>query len=211
MPTFKVLTEFPIATESRDHLQPGGVANDNSRYHPFNDKLYKLFDHPLFVMDMGCAGGGFVKDCLDDGNQAIGLEGSDYAYKVQRAEWATIPNNLFLCDITKPFQVLYEGEQAQFDTATMWEVCEHLDESAFPTLCETMRTHLKDNGLWIMSVSTQHGYHHITVRPKAWWVEMFEKEGFVNDQALVDYFDGFVRDQHRNAPDSFPLVLKKKG
>ncbi len=187
---------------------------DNSRWHKFNDKLYSLLKRePLFVMDLGCAGGGFVKDFLDDGHQAIGLEGSDYSLLRKRAEWATIPDNLFTCDITHPFQVSHGGEPAVFDVITAWEVMEHLPQECLPGLCENLRKHLVPGGMCVFSVSSQNGFHHVTVRNDRLWRELFDKHGFVNDQKVVDYFgQDMVRGPttHGNAPNTFHLALKLK-
>jgi 2-polyprenyl-3-methyl-5-hydroxy-6-metoxy-1,4-benzoquinol methylase len=120
---YRVITDHPVALDSEDHQIPGGTMHDNSTNPVFNRKLYQLLSHlpKLRVMDLGCAGGGFVKSLVDDGHEAIGLEGSDYSLHWdgpggteqeratrkpgKRAEWATIPDRLFTCDITRPFQV----------------------------------------------------------------------------------------------------------
>jgi hypothetical protein len=74
-----VKTEREVAYESPDHRMPWGTKQDNCTNRRFNDKLYKLFprQEQLKIMDMGCSGGGFVKNCLDDGCFALGLEGSN--------------------------------------------------------------------------------------------------------------------------------------
>lgn len=78
-----------VAYESPDHLIPFGTRRDNSTHRRFNKKLCELFglDTSLWVLDLGCSGGGFVKDCLDEGHMAVGIEGSDYSKKLRRAEW----------------------------------------------------------------------------------------------------------------------------
>jgi predicted TPR repeat methyltransferase len=77
---------------------------------------------PLRILDLGCSGGGFVKDCLDDGCLAVGLEGSNYSKNLRRAEWRTIPENLFTADLTTPFQVFSEFPEGEvpltFDVIT---------------------------------------------------------------------------------------------
>src|SRR4051812_27451294 len=83
----------PVAIHSPDYIEPWGTRRDNSRNRRFNHKLYKLFlnRRSLRILDLGCSGGGFVRDCIDDGHFAVGLEGSDYSKRVGRAEWRTIP------------------------------------------------------------------------------------------------------------------------
>ena len=61
------------------------------------------------LLDIGCSGGGFVRDLLDDGHIAIGLEGSDYSKKSRRAEWAIIPDFLFTADVTGDVDIFMNG------------------------------------------------------------------------------------------------------
>src|SRR3990167_2627697 len=102
----KVETDYPVALDSPDHLEPWGTKQDNSVNKRFNKKLIKLFGHTPNVLDLGCAGGGFVRSIIKQGGLAVGIEGSDYSKKIKRAEWAKIPDNLFTADITKPFKLI---------------------------------------------------------------------------------------------------------
>jgi len=218
----KVIVEAArdVAYESADHICPWGAKRDNSRNRLFNRKLYKLFQtcsKQLTVLDIGCSGGGFVKDCIDDGCLAIGLEGSSYSKLRKRAEWATIPEFLFTCDITGDFEVLKETSEGltrvYFDVVTAWEVIEHIAESKLSKVIENVRKHLKPSGLWILSVSPNEevvdGFKlHLTVRPKTWWIEKFSQAGFEHLGEHVQYFNTqFVRGPKYNAPGSFHLVL----
>jgi hypothetical protein len=105
-----VRTDYPVADDSPDHLRPRGTAFDNSRNRRFNRKLSALYcglDRPIRVLDLGCAGGGFVCDCLTDGQVAVGIEGSDYSSRWGRAEWPLLGGRaLFTADITRPFEVV---------------------------------------------------------------------------------------------------------
>lgn len=241
MNKFHIFTQHPVAADSKDHLFPGGTMHDNSRNRRFNTKLYAWLDaRPLRVMDLGCAGGGFVKDCLDDGHVAVGVDGSDYstlwdgpggtdAEKAsrkpgRRAEWATIPDNLFTADITKPFAIefgrwdyddrneaYFKGTWAMFDVVTAWEVMEHLPVDGLPRLCQNVKSHLTQEGVWIMSVSTQAGFHHVTLKDRPWWLNFFTEQGFENLPGRVAYFgDDWVRGPQQNAPESFHLILRVK-
>jgi 2-polyprenyl-3-methyl-5-hydroxy-6-metoxy-1,4-benzoquinol methylase len=209
---YALVTDRPVATDSRDHTHPGGTANDNSRNPAFNAKLFALFPgRTIRVMDLGCSGGGFVKDVLDAGHIAVGVEGSDYSLLRKRAEWATIPDNLFTADITAQFDVLADGARAEFDVVTAWEVMEHIPEQGLDQLVHNVLAHLATGGMWVMSVSTQHGFHHVTVRHRQWWLDLFAKWGLVNDEGLVARFgDDWVRGPNQNAPESFHLILKRK-
>ncbi len=227
MKRFTVITEHPVALDSLDHTAPAGTMHDNSRNPNFNRKLYCLIaKRPIVAMDLGCSGGGYVKDLIDDGHLAVGLEGSDYSTlwdgpggtaeekarrkPGKRAEWATIPECLFTADVTRPFTVLLDGERAKFDCITAWEMMEHIAQEKLPALCENVRRHLAQNGIWVMSVSKQTGEHHVCVHDRPWWAELFAREGFVQDEQTLGQFSphDWVRGPLQKAPESFHFVLR---
>jgi hypothetical protein len=223
-PPYRVIlrADSELASASPDHLQPWGTRRDNSINLRFNDKLYKLypkFDAPLAILDLGCSGGGFVKSCFDEGCLAVGLEGSDFSKKLGRAEWRTIPEYLFTCDITKNFELLLQTEGREdrmvFDVITSWEVMEHIAEPDLGLVAANVRKHLAPTGLWIMSVNPNeeiiHGTRlHQTVRPKEWWVQTFAGMGLTQLEPFVRYFNTqFVRGPKYKGPGSFHLVLSR--
>lgn len=209
-----------VAITSPDYLMPWGTRRDNSRNKRFNEKLYRLFADRggvLKVLDLGCSGGGFVKDCLDDGCLSVGLEGSDFSKKHRRAEWATIPEYLFTCDVTADFVITAEfgdGRRTlQFDVVTSWELIEHIAEQDLAQLATNVRRHLSPSGIWVMSISPNEeviaGIRlHQTVKPKEWWINKWSQLGFAHLERYVDYFNTqFVRGPKYDAPGSFHLVL----
>ncbi len=210
----------PVAYDSPDYKHPWGTRRDNSRNRRFNQKINFLYGRErgsIWVLDMGCAGGGFVKDCLDDGCVAVGLEGSDYSKRMHRAEWRTIPEFLFTADITAPYEIKGEFESGtfpiKFEIVTCWEVIEHIAEKDLKQLADNVKKHLKPEGLWIMSVSTGddivNGVNlHQTVKPYEWWVEKFKGFGLHHLPQYVRYFNTqFVRGPKYMAYGSFHLVL----
>jgi 2-polyprenyl-3-methyl-5-hydroxy-6-metoxy-1,4-benzoquinol methylase len=220
---FESVLEFiPIAYESLDFLNPWGTAQNNSVNPRFNEKCYKLFsdvEMPLKVLDMGCSGGGFVKNCVDDGCIAIGVEGSDYSQKLKRAEWKSIPDKLFTCDITKPFNIKMkngnEFTNLKFDLVTCWEVMEHIKEADIEKIALNVKELILPTGLWIMSISTVDDFVngvnlHETVKPANWWIEKFELLGLHHRADLVSYFsEQYIRGNRYNGPNSFHLILSK--
>jgi len=204
--TFYLETEHPVAVSSVDHIYPCGTSRDNSVNSEFNRKLYGLFpDQMISVLDLGCAGGGMVKSILDDGHIAAGLEGSDYSLLHKRAEWATIPKNLFTCDITKHF-ILHIGDKFpyQFDVVTAWEVLEHIPEDDLVGMISNIRYHLKTGGLFIGSAMEHHWSengidYHVNCKPIEWWDSRFTSSGFVRCNDLESYFgNDWVRSVEMN-------------
>jgi SAM-dependent methyltransferase len=221
-PALKIVVraEREVADESPDHLVPVGTRRDNSTNQRFNDKLYKLYDftRQLKILDLGCSGGGFVKNCFDDGHVAVGLEGSDYSKRFGRAEWRTIPELLFTCDVTGEFEIFMEAqgrlERLQFDVVTSWEVMEHIAARDLPRVAANVKKHLAPGGLWIMSVSPRPDVYngvnlHQTVQPKSWWIEQFRQLGLEQLEEYVIYFNTqWVRGPKFGYSDgSFHLVL----
>jgi cyclopropane fatty-acyl-phospholipid synthase-like methyltransferase len=112
------------------------------------------------ILDLGCAGGQLVVDCFLQGMTAIGLEGSDYNLKRQdnsnsKLNWEKYHNSvLFTCDISRSFIVTDDkNNPVKFDFITAWEVVEHIHPSRLDTFFENVKKHLKENGLFICTVS----------------------------------------------------------
>jgi 2-polyprenyl-3-methyl-5-hydroxy-6-metoxy-1,4-benzoquinol methylase len=111
-------------------------------------------------LDLGCSGGQLVKDFHDLGWLAVGLEGSDYSLKNNRANWPALGGrNLFTCDISKPFKIIVDGKPAQFDLITAWEVIEHLRPEDLKTLFTNINSHLKPGGYFVGSTTSSPDIH----------------------------------------------------
>lgn len=218
MPKYAMHATKAVAYDSPDHIVPRGTKNDNSRNALFNRKFEGLFPgKQLAILDLGCAGGGFVKDCIDDGHQAVGVEGSDYSKKIKRAEWATIPENLFTADITVHYQITESGADnkenpAKFDLITGWELLEHIKGEDLPGLVENLRRHMKANSLCVFSIAdfpdeVDGVVYHQSVHPREWWVEKFASLGLRDHPELVKYFDpDWIRGPLQGS-QSFHVVL----
>lgn len=177
----KVVTDHPIAYESLDHTNPLGTMQDNTHHKLFVRRTMEIFEGPVSHIDLGCAGGGLVFDFLEYGNFSVGIEGSDYSLKTKRAEWATIPDNLFTADITKPFHVEQDDEIVSFDIITAWEVMEHIHEHDLPALFANIKNLMADEAsLFVCSIADwDDDIHHVTCRTYDWWKKTFEDNGFV--------------------------------
>lgn len=208
---FTIKTNKPVAIDSPDHLMPFGCVLNNSTNPRFNQKLYNIYKHQISILDLGCAGGGFVYDCIKDGHIAIGIEGSDIPFWRRLFEWPKIPNNLFTADVTNPFTIYFNNKEYKFDCITSWEMMEHICEEDLPILFDNMKNHLKEEGIIVVSinVATQahgeytlsdgrplyaKGSHHQNVQDINWWDNKINDFGLQNDFELLRYFDNdFVR------------------
>ncbi|MGH1573698.1 methyltransferase domain-containing protein [Methylobacterium sp. P31] len=198
--TVSLDTRYPVAYESTDHTAPRGTKDDNTRHQRFCHAVESHFGRKVKALDLGCAGGGLVFDFLIRGNEAFGLEGSDYSLKAQRAEWPIIPDHLKTCDITKPFTLTDQttGARAKFDVITMWEVLEHIEQKLLPQLFANVKNHLADGGIFVGSAATYDDVadgisYHPTVKPESWWRERVREHGLHFIPSSMFSFKDFCR------------------
>jgi len=215
--TWHVETQHPVAVDSLDHLHPHGTIRDNNSNTRFVEKLSCEITASILprvtalVLDIGCAGGAFVKELngfltgVDDiplglsEFDAIGIEGSDINQKTKRAEWATIPDNLFTADATKPYNILFRGEPALFDCITAWEVLEHIERDDLTMFLGNVVNHSRPGALFICSVANSPSLHdgvdlHRTQEGPDFWIPLIESFGFKRDETLERYFsDCWIR------------------
>lgn len=226
-------TNYPVAYESNDHLVPHGTVRDNTRFPRFITKCETLFPEKkqLSFLDLGCSGGGMVLDAILKNHFAIGLEGSNSSQIMQRAEWRLLQNNLFTCDITKPFDLLdKDNKNFKFDIISAWEVLEHLPENSLEQFFANLAKHMHQESLFIATIASWDDIDpitkvnwHVTVKPFEWWKNIFDKNKFIIVENLIDeadypraaynppncYQDPNVLDDLQRATN-FKIVLKKK-
>ena len=160
---YKVITDFPIAGDSPDHIYPQGTKNIlggpyytwSDGHNPFVDEVIDYFKKPdLKVLDLGAASGYLVSDFLKKGCVTVGLEGSNWPIENKVENWKKLHNkNLFTCDISKPFQILESEKEAKFDLINAWEVIEHIAPENLPTFANNVYKHLSDDGIFVFSLS----------------------------------------------------------
>ncbi len=198
--SLSLLTEHPLALDSLDTQYPHGTIRDNTRFPRFIKKCESIFgmDRGMAFLDLGCSGGGMVLDAALRGHLGIGLEGSDASLTAQRAEWRLLRDNLFTCDIAKPFVLLDRttDQPKQFHVITAWEVLEHIPEADMPMLLSNIAKHLLPEGIFVASIANYDDIDpdsgvnwHVTLHPYAWWKEYFEQAGFIVCSELLDPAD----------------------
>ena len=173
----KVITKYPIAIDSPDHLFPWGTARDNTTDLGFIEEIETYFQSKkIKTLDVGCSGGQLTIDFCKRGHDAIGIEGSDYSIKKHRANWPMYYNKkLFTCDATKPYKIVDEGgKNVIFDLITAWEVIEHIHMNDMDVFWENIKNHMNENSIFCGSIAPGpdiiEGYVlHQTVCPKEIW------------------------------------------
>ncbi|UWF59415.1 rhamnan synthesis F family protein [Brucella sp. 2716] len=185
---FRCVTNHPVAYDSPDHMHPVGTLVDHTRHPRFIRACENYFDKDcgLSFLDLGCSAGGIVLDAVLRGHMGVGLEGSDISKLQQRAEWRLLRDNLFTCDITKPFD-LEKGDVRpyKFDVVSAWEVLEHLSSEGVEGAFANIARHTHEGSLFACSISQVDGGFmddgtplHQTLEPLEWWCSQAERHGF---------------------------------
>lgn len=155
-----LVTSYPLASDSPDHLHPKGTAYSftNRKFILKMDGLITSSEKSM--LDLGCAGGQVVVDFLDLGWNAVGIEGSDYCIRHNYKNWRKHGNsNLFCADITKPFSVYQNQKPMLFDLITAWEVLEHIKKEDLAIVFFNILSHLKNGGYFIASTTSTPDIH----------------------------------------------------
>lgn len=206
-----VLTNNPIAIDSLDHNYPLGAIHDNNTNLLLIDEI-ECFLNVENVLDLGCSGGQWVIDWLNRGKLAIGLEGSDWPLRQQRDNWPQYyGKNLFLADITKPFEILFDKKPIKFDLITAWEVLEHIEEVDLDNLLLQIERLLSEQGVFLGTVSHVGSPYrgvdlHRTIKDLSWWHKKFSEYFTIQDYKFVNS----VRQDVIDAGQSTHFCLYKK-
>jgi len=205
--SYTIETNYPVAIDSIDHIHPHGTIRDNHSNTIFINNLNNLMNSentilplkkinkkfPYNLLDIGCSGGGFVKEISETGVDSIGVEGSDVSKKMLRAEWATIPERLFTCDVTKPFTLFKNNEKMFFDVVTAWEFFEHIEKEDLSEVMNNINSFTSVGSLLICSVASYSYVYdgvefHRTIENEDWWINFYKEHNFERDTDLEIYF-----------------------
>jgi len=227
----KVLTDYPVALDSTDHLYPFGTLKDNSvdsdtydrdKVFAFITEVKEYFCRDkITALDIGCAGGQSTADLRSLGDSAIGIEGSDHSVINKRGAWPDGYNDfLFLCDAKKPYRVEdKEGGKVCFNLITAWEIVEHIREDDFDMFFGNITAHMNKDSIFIASISTKPCFMSMLngqELPQPWPAlheSVFSEEKWKNE-VLKRYFSKiedypFKSDSKiRDAEGSFHVLLK---
>jgi len=180
-------TDYPIAVGSNDHISPDSTTEGVSRPTFFVQNCISVLGKDIKCLDLGSGASGLVFEYAMNQVLAVGVDGSDFCRVNRIGYWPLLPNNLFTCDITKPFSFLSRDTQAliEFDVITMWEVLEHIAERDLPDLFSNIGRHLDKHGYFIGSISLVEyvdsvgNPYHVTLKPREWWKAKFIENGLI--------------------------------
>jgi SAM-dependent methyltransferase len=125
---------------------------------------------PASVVDVGCGVGTWLSAARALGVlDTLGIDGAHID-----PELLQIPKRCFrAADLSLRFEC-----ERTFDLALSLEVAEHLPEASAPGFVESL-TRLAPLVLFSAAIPRQSGSHHINEQWQSWWVELFNRQGFV--------------------------------
>lgn len=210
----EIISNNRLAYDSPDHIEPHGTKNDNYTNLDLIKELESEFGHGgIKLLDVGCSGGQFVIDVYNNGNIAVGIEGSDYSLNNKRANWKDYSNKLlFTCDATKPYEILNNGERLYFNVITAWEVIEHIKYEDLPLFFQYIEDNLEPGGIFIGSVSTHEDVKngvrlHQSVFTKEEWDSSVWEHALKNTSLKVNIYP--YKNHVRGGSMSFHVLLKR--
>lgn len=133
--------------------------------------------HPRTTMDVGCAKGFLVEHLRDAGVEAFGVDVSPYAISQVRddiRQYCRVANGT-------------ESLSGQFDLITSIEVAEHMPEPDARAMIVEICRHTDQ----IIFSSTDSDFDeptHINIHPAAYWIELFQQQGFFPDRNFEPHF-----------------------
>lgn len=176
--------------------------------------LIKLF-HPQSIIDVGCGLGTWLSVFQQKQvNNILGVDNpANHAHHA-----LVIPHENFLAhDLTQPLKL-----DQKFDLALCLEVAEHLSAAYAEQLIKSL-TQLSSIIVFSAAIPNQGGIHHVNEQWPAYWVQLFEAEGFVVldcirghiwDNEEIEYWYRqnlfvFIKEEVLMAQDSLRLLKEK--
>lgn len=142
------------------------------------DRLLDIIPPPASAVDLGCGIGVWLSVLKEKGvGQVLGLDGP----WVNQAFLAIQPGEFRQQDFTQPLNL-----GTRFDLSISLEVAEHFP-AEFADQFVASLTSLADFVLFSAAPPQQGGVNHVNEQPMEYWLEKFEKQGYVGVDCLRPY------------------------
>ncbi len=124
---------------------------------------------PASLVDIGCGTGHFVERARALGIAAHGFDGASQAIKDRLC-------SIGIWDLRTPLHLA-----VKYDLAICIEVAEHIEPEYAGTLVDTL-TSLSETVVMTAATPGQGGLQHVNEQPRQYWVDLFERRGYVIEQ-----------------------------
>jgi SAM-dependent methyltransferase len=159
------------------------------------------------MLDVGCGQGFYVKQAIDQGIDAYGIDISRHALENALAE---VKDRITFGSITEiPFA------DEEFDVVTAFDVIEHINPKDTLNMIWEIRRVLKPDGIIIITTPNSNfgswvfDLTHINVRPPRYWKLMFEEHKFKLKMFYVPSFLKYYMKSHIPMPDSIEFIVEE--
>lgn len=138
----------------------------------------------LGVVDIGCGNGTFLSVFEKTGVKITGVDGAHVLAGALAKDWELLISSEYFValdlneELAKSGGVAIAQTLGQFDLALCLEVAEHLPEDKAADLVSLL-CRLSDVIVWSAAIPGQTGENHFNERYPEYWVELFEKGGFI--------------------------------
>jgi cyclopropane fatty-acyl-phospholipid synthase-like methyltransferase len=127
---------------------------------------------PSTACDVGCGGGALVTALEHCGVDAVGLEGSVFAYQL-------LPDRIYVQDLRQLVQWDPEWSR-KHDLVTCFDVAEHIEEEYVDVFVENLVRCTAPWGTLVLGPAPedQDGLGHVNCQHPTYWIEKLEGKGF---------------------------------
>ena len=169
---------------------------------PIISALKSIYPSTQTVVDIGCNNGWLVKDLLETGFDAYGIDVSEAA-----KENAVCPKDkIVICDIREcAFFPLFP----KYDIGFCFEVLEHIEKEKIFHVFQNFRN-LVNRVIITASTMMDGEKYHINVKNHSWWMEKFLDNGFVyRHYDTLRFHNHLAQDKFRPITEvRYPQVLQ---
>lgn len=180
---------------------------NKSKKHMMKYLKYLRKGSSLKMLDIGCGEGYYVRDAIEEGIDAYGIDTSTHALENAVSE---VKDRISFGSLTKiPF-----GDE-EFDVMTAFDVIEHIHPKDTSNAVKEIDRVLKPNGIMIITTpSTNFGswvfdLTHINVRPPRFWKLIFEEYNLRVKMFYVPSFIKYYLKNHLPIPDSIEFLAEE--
>ena len=165
--------------------------------------IYELYDFDN-VVDLGCSIGTFLEPFFENGKN---VQGYEYCYEesingIKKVEG--LIDHIEFGDVTKEI-----NDNKKYDCSVSIEVAEHIPKEFSESLVKNLIKLSKGFILFTAAKPGQGGTGHINCQKKEFWINLFEKNGYVyNDKEVVKIRNRCKPSALAGKEDEYPYVWR---